>query len=76
MHDPEPEEEVIRFAAGLAAYYSKGRDSSSVPVNYCPISQLKKIPGAKPGMVQLGNYHTIYIDPDPDTLRQNGIPID
>ena len=76
VHDPAPEEEVIRFAAGLAAYYSKGRDSSSVPVNYCPVSHLKKIPGAKPGMVQLGNYHTIYIDPDPDVLRQNGIPID
>ncbi len=76
VHDPDPNEDVIRFAAGLAAYYSKGRDSSSVPVNYCPVSQLKKIPGAKPGMVQLGNYRTIYIDPDPDLLRTEGIPID
>ena len=76
VHDPAPSEEVIRFAANLAAYYSKGRDSSSVPVNYCPVSHLKKIPGAKPGMVQLGSYHTIYIDPDADVLRAGGIAVD
>ena len=76
VHDPRPEEDVIRLAAEIAAYFSKGRDSSSVPVNYCPIAQLKKIPGAKPGMVQIGSYHTIYIDPEPEHLRSVGIPID
>ncbi len=75
VHAPHPDEDTMRLAAGLAAYYSKGRDSSSVPVNYCPISALKKIPGAKPGMVQLGNYKTIYIDPDPDQLRKAGADI-
>lgn len=64
IHDAEPDEETLRFAANIAAYYSKGRDSSSVPVNYCRVRQLKKIPGAKPGMVQLTNYKTIYIDPE------------
>ena len=44
--------------------------SSSVPVAYCPIKNLKKIPGAKPGMVELGKYKMIYIDPDEEQIRQ------
>lgn len=60
----ELDEDTIRSAAQIAAYYSKGRDSSSVPVNYAQIKTLKKIPGAKPGMVSLSTYKTIYIDPD------------
>ncbi|MBR2761967.1 MAG: NFACT family protein [Solobacterium sp.] len=75
VHDSSPDEETIRLAANIAAYYSKGRESSSVPVNYCPVSSLKKIPGAKPGMVQLGSYRTIYIDPDPDALESAGVPV-
>ena len=54
---------------------SAGRNSSSVPVNWCKVSQLKKIPGAKPGMVQLGSYKTIYIDPDPDVLESAGVSV-
>ena len=65
----------MRIGANIAAYYSKGRNSSSVPVNYCKVRQLKKIPGAKPGMVQLTNYHTIYIDPDDDQLSELGISL-
>lgn len=59
-----PEEELLRNAAMLAAWYSKGRYSSSVPVNYCQVRQLKKIPGNKGSFVSLSNYKTIYIDPD------------
>ena len=64
IHAPEADEATLRFAANLAAYYSSGRNSSSVPVNYCKVRQLIKIPGARPGMVQLTNYKTIYIDPE------------
>ena len=59
----------------IAAWFSKGRMSSSVPINWCPIRNLKKIPGARPGMVQLGSYSTIYIDPDEETLVSYGIPV-
>lgn len=69
IHHSAPDEETLRFAANLAAYYSGGRNSSSVPVNWCPVSQIKKIPGAKPGMVQLGSYRTIYIDPEETELK-------
>jgi len=58
------DEDIIRFCANIAAYYSKGRFSSSVPVNYCQVSKLKKIPKSKIGLVQLSNYQTIYIDPE------------
>lgn len=57
-------EDLIRTAANIAAYYSKGRYSSSVPVNYCQIKDIKKIPGAKLGKAQLTTYKTIYIDPN------------
>ncbi len=73
IHDPEPSEAVLRLAANIAAYYSAGRNSSSVPVNWCPVRELKKIPGAKPGTVQLGSYRTIYIDPDPVLLSDLSI---
>ena len=65
----EINEDIIRLAANIAAYYSAGRLSSSVPVNYCNIKNLKKIPQAKPGLVQLTTYKTIYIDPDIDLIN-------
>lgn len=71
----QPDEETLRLAANIAAYFSAGRFSSSVPVNYCPIKALKKIPGAKPGMVQLSAYKTIYIDPDITELKKYELPI-
>lgn len=62
----EPNEKIIRICANLAAYYSKGRYSSSVPVDYCLVKELKKIKGYKPGFVTFKNYKTIYIDPELD----------
>lgn len=75
VHSDRLDEETIRTAAMIAAYYSKGRYSSSVPVVYCQIKDLKKIPGAKPGMVQLTSYKTIYIDPDEEYLKSIGLAI-
>ena len=73
IHDSRPDEETLRLAAMTAAYFSAGRQSSSVPVIWCPQRNLKKIPGAKPGMVQLGAYKMIYIDPDEELLSSMGI---
>ncbi len=75
INDPSPDESVLRLAANIAAYFSAGRQSSSVPVVYCPVKGLKKIPGAKPGMVQLSSYKTIYIDPDEELLEKAGVDI-
>lgn len=62
------DEDVIRMAANIAAYYSQGRLSSSVPVDYCLIKDVKKIKGAKPGFVAIKNQKTIYIDPEEPKL--------
>lgn len=60
----ELNEERIRMCAQLATYFSKGKQSSSVPVDYTQVSQLKKVPGSKIGFVTMKSYKTIYIDPD------------
>lgn len=69
IHEEHPDEYTLRYAANIAAWYSAGRMSSSVPIIWCPVKNLKKIPGAKPGMVQLGSYRTIYIDPDENLIQ-------
>lgn len=55
--------EVIEAAASLAAYYSKGKNSPYVEVDYCPVSHVKKPNGAKPGMVIYEEYSTAYVKP-------------
>ena len=57
-------EPIIRKAAMLAAYHSKMRYSSSIPVDYTKVSQIKKIPH-KPGyQVIYKQNKTIFIDID------------
>ncbi|MBQ8526180.1 MAG: NFACT family protein [Clostridia bacterium] len=51
-------------AATLAAYYSKGRSGSNIPVDYTEVKNVKKPSGAKPGMVIYVNYSTLYTNPD------------
>ena len=60
----EPSETAIRQAAVLAAYHSKARDSSQVPVDFTKVKFVKKPNGAKPGMVILTNQQTLYVKPD------------
>ena len=62
----EADEDTIRLCANLAAYFSKGRYSSSVPVDYCRVRDIKKIKGARSGYVSIRNQKTIYIDPELD----------
>ena len=54
----------LREAAMLAAYFSQARESSSVPVDYCPVKFVKKPAGARPGMVTYDNYRTLYVTPE------------
>lgn len=75
VHSENLDEYTIRLASKMAAYFSKGKHSSSVPVNYTQIKTLKKPQGSKPGKVILNHYSTIYIDPD-DTFFQEINKID
>lgn len=61
--DKEVPDTTIREAAELAAYYSKARESSQVPVDYTRVKNVKKPNGAKPGMVIYEHYNTVYVTP-------------
>ncbi|CAJ1192362.1 NFACT family protein [Companilactobacillus paralimentarius] len=60
----DPDEQSITEAATIAAYYSKARDSSKVPVDYVKIKNIRKPNGAKPGYVIFEGQKTILVDPD------------
>ena len=59
-----PGDEDLREAAMLAAYFSQAKESSGVPVDYCPVKFVKKPAGARPGMVTYDNYRTLYVTPE------------
>ncbi len=61
---------TLNEAACLAAYYSKARGSAQIPVDYCPIKNVKKPSGAKPGMVIYDNYNTAYVTPDEEQISK------
>ena len=66
----KPSDEAITQAASLAAWYSQARQGRNVPVDVCPVRQVKKPAGAKPGMVIYENYRTVYVTPeDPEKRR-------
>lgn len=55
---------ILEFAAAIAAYHSKARFSSKVPVDYTPIKNVHKPKGSPPGMVLYTNYETIFANPN------------
>lgn len=62
--DKDVPKSTMLFAAQLAAYYSKARNSSQVPVDYTQIKNVKKPNGAKPGMVIYTTNKTLYVTPN------------
>ncbi len=66
------DDDTLVEAATIAAYYSKSKNNSKVPVDYTLVKNLKKPNGAKPGMVIYHTNNTIYVDPkDFDKLELN-----
>lgn len=63
-------EATMEEAANLAAFYSKAKNSSMVPVDYTQRKNIKKPHGAKPGMVIYLTNRTIYITPDENRVNQ------
>ena len=60
----EPTDTAILETAKIAAYHSKGKDSSQVPVDYTQIRNVSKPQGAKPGMVIFVKNRTVYVTPE------------
>ncbi|MBD5098196.1 MAG: fibronectin/fibrinogen-binding protein [Clostridiales bacterium] len=65
----EPDEQSLTEAAMLAAWFSQGRESGQVPVDYTPVKVVKKPAGAKPGYVIYNTYRTVYVTPNEDFVR-------
>ncbi|MGI8747645.1 MAG: NFACT RNA binding domain-containing protein, partial [Deinococcus sp.] len=54
----------ILFAAGLAAYHSKARQSGNVAVDYTRVKQVWRPKGAAAGQVHYSQQKTVYVDPE------------
>ncbi|MFJ8068808.1 NFACT family protein [Peribacillus sp. NPDC096447] len=68
IRNESPSEETIKEAAVLAAFFSKAKQSSSVPVDFTQVRHVKKPNGSKPGFVIYEQQQTVYITPDADTV--------
>ena len=62
--------ETLRQAALLAAWYSKGKNSSTVPVDYTLRKYVKKPSGAAPGKVVYTHQKTVYVTPEEEQIRK------
>lgn len=58
-----PGDADLEFAAAVAAWHSKARNSPKVEVVWTQVKNVKKIPGARPGMVQYSQYKSAFIEP-------------
>ena len=58
-----PKIETIIKCAKIAAYYSKAKFSSNVPVDYTLVKYVKKPNGAAPGYVIYTNQKTVNVEP-------------
>ena len=63
-----PPDDTVTQAAQLAAYYSEATGGQNIPVDVTPVKQVKKLPGAKPGMVIYHSYRTAIVNPYPDIV--------
>ena len=65
-----PEDNDIQTAANIAAYFSKARGGSKVPVDSTLRKFVKKPGGAKPGFVIYTNQTTYYVTPDEEQIQK------
>jgi len=61
---------TLEEAAMIAAYYSKGRQSGRVPVDWTLVRHVRKPNGAKPGFVIYDHQKTVVVTPDEQRIRQ------
>ena len=64
-----PDNTIVE-AATLAAYCSKARNGTKIPVDYTLARYVKKPNGAKPGMVIFTNNKTILVNPSEELYNQ------
>jgi len=71
IHSNHPSERTLQEAAVLTAYYSKGRQMRSVPVDVLTVGQMRKPKGAKAGLVTFsGPSRNITVAPDSQLVTE------
>ena len=63
-----PPDDTITQAAQLAAHYAETAGGQNINVDVTQVRQVKKVPGAKPGMVIYHTYRTVIVNPYPDIV--------
>ena len=63
-------DETLLEAATLAAYFSRAKQGSQIPVDYTLIKHVKKPSGAKPGYVIYEQQRTLFVTPEESLIRQ------
>ncbi len=57
-------DETLLYAAEICAYYSDGRESDKIPVDYCKRKFVKKPNKSKAGFVVYTDYKTVLVKPN------------
>lgn len=67
----DPDDMILSKAAQYAAYFSKARETSKVPVDYTYIKNIKKPPGSPLGFVIFSTHQTMIVEPKkPDNYNE------
>ena len=71
-----PSDNAVIEAAQAAAFYSRAtaieEHQGKTEIDYCPVSHVKKIPKAKPGMVIYEQYYSIVVDAiEPKNIKED-----
>ena len=68
----EPDDMILSKVAQYAAYFSKARETSKVPVDYTYIKNIKKPPGSPLGFVIFNTHQTMIVEPKkPDNYNES-----
>ena len=59
----DPDDMILSKVAQYAAYFSKARETSKVPVDYTYIKNIKKPPGSPLGFVIFNTHQTMIVEP-------------
>jgi predicted ribosome quality control (RQC) complex YloA/Tae2 family protein len=73
QREKEISDTTLTEAANLAAYFSKARESTLVPVDYTEKRNVKKPNGAKPGFVIYETNKTAYITPNEEEVNKHKV---
>ncbi len=68
VRSKNPSEQTLLEAAQVAAYHSKSRLGSNVPVDYVQVKHVNKPKGGKPGFMIYENQNTLYVTPKKEII--------